>query len=76
MQPEVLFEGSGAELIEQVEKWKEIPHIQVTKIPTTRYRDRLPKDTVWKNGIPLFPRRENAEPITVEQIKHWQEDDE
>lgn len=78
MDPMLVIEGSGEELLAQAAKWRDRPHLKLIEVanPAEMYKDRLPSDTVWEGTVPLIPRRGRTEAITDEMVKAWLDEDE
>lgn len=75
MEPVVILEGTGEELLAQADKWKSRSHLRLVEIVEADYRFRLPADVVWEGILPLVPLRGRTEPITSEMVKNWLEED-
>ena len=75
MEPGLVLEGSGEELLAQADRWKSRPRLRLVEISEPDYRSRLPADVVWEGTVPLVPVRGRTEPITDEMVKEWLEED-
>ena len=75
MEPVLILEGSGEELLAQADKWKSSSHLRLVEIAEPDYRARLPADVVWEGTVPLVPLRGRTEPITTEMVQNWLQED-
>ncbi len=75
MEPALILEGSGEELLAQADKWKNRPRLKLIEIIDSDYRSRLPADVEWEGTVPLVPHRGRTRPITTDQVKEWREED-
>lgn len=73
MEPVLILEGSGEELLAQADKWKNQPRLKLLEIADPDFRSRLPADVVWEGTVPLVPLRDRTDPITTEMVKDWLE---
>jgi hypothetical protein len=81
-----LIQGTGAELLPYLQQLKHrknlmliIPEddapIDSRSAPPASEVVGLPPGTEFRNGVPLFPHRKVAEPVTLELVKRLDEDD-
>ncbi len=78
-----LIQGTGAELLPYLQRMQHRKNLLLI-IPEEETPEgaldtpahlALPPDTVFRNGVPLFPKREVAQPVTLELVKRLAEED-
>jgi hypothetical protein len=81
-----LIQGTGAELLPYLQGLEHRKNLMLIIPEADEPADEsgadhtpdtlaLPADTVFRNGVPLFPKREIAQPVTLDLVKRLAEED-
>ncbi len=78
MEPAVILEGTGEELLARADEWKHRQNLSIVdNEPQDDVFTRLAKRGVtWEKGIPVFPPEGDYVSPTIEQVKAWVDDEE